>query len=80
MVEQYEAMEKEEDADQANFDGMMGAFMKSVINHKKSRAAAVSWLDCCPVFYKSSVLHVLHHVLPSLLYVGWDLQVLDTYV
>ena len=35
MVKQYEAMEKEEDADQANFDGMMGAFMKSIMKSQK---------------------------------------------
>jgi hypothetical protein len=36
MLKQCETMEKEEDdPDQANFAGMMGAFMKSMMNSKK---------------------------------------------
>jgi hypothetical protein len=81
MMKQCEAMKKEEDnPNQANFAGMMGAFMKSMRKSKKIGQLLYPGWTIAHLFCKSSVLHVLHHVLPCLLYVGWDLQVLDTYI
>ena len=80
MMEQCREMDNEEDdLNQANFSGMMVAFMKSMMKSKRVGRLLYPGWTVAHVFCKSSVLHILHHVLPCLLYVDWDLQSWGTF-